>query len=253
MKKLLFISFALLCMISCTNYAELSLSQEESLSEVEQKYQSYKTSAQESIQLVLESLGKPNARSNEDSTMTGDALVLFLASIPKDTIDSLYYLYCTPEAKVKYEILQDTIESIIIQESSLEEYQKLNYFTDSYIESGGHNLSMLQNATRNVSPIIKDCMISSAASIDEFSSITQYQPSPQTLEYNSYCLHMLARKTIKSAVLGGFTNAVVEIGMSTLGIPGVDLVTGLILAGVDLYSAIELAHEYNMCCLTHLS
>ena len=38
-----------------------------------------------------------------------------------------------------------------------------------------------------------------------------------------------------------------------IGVPGVDVVGALCLAGYDLYDTVIMAHEYNLCCLKYVS
>lgn len=180
--------------------------------------------------------------------MSGSELLTFLTSMPEQKVDSLYNEICTPSNAQKYEEAYSEALDELTQQSSFAEIIKLANFTDAYIESGGNNLEMLSDATKNVTPIIKTCMIACASNIDEFIGY-----DPKSRAANSYCLQKLKLSMAKSVL----ENEVIEIGgdilIDMIGVPGVDVLGALLLAGYDLHGAISMAHDYNMCCATHVS
>ena len=109
-------------------------------------------------------------------------------------------------------------------------------------------MAMLSTTASKASPLIKNCMISCAANIDGFSNI-----APQSIHAEQWCLRQLLLKMAESSVTNGIADVVGDIAVETIGIPGIDVAGALILLGYDLYSSIEMAHDYKMCCLTHVS
>ena len=143
-------------------------------------------------------------------------------------------------AEEEYNYNYNIITESLIENSSIEEVQTLYNFTDKYIECGGHNMDLLIQETQPVSPIIEDCMIRSAATIDEF--------IPDNSDYrvaSSHCISDLYHKLIESYV----DEAIAEgVGAALAAFPEIDVAYQLVCAGVDLYESIKLAHEYNICC-----
>lgn len=245
MKKLLLIPLFVIGLMSCTSHDDTISSDEDVFNtDIQNLYDEYRTSAQEEIGATMDALNAPNTRADVSQKMSGSVMVEYLASLSSEEVDSLYNQYCTSEEELKYDNFTDSIISVLIDNSSLEEVQALFNFKTSYIENGGHNITMLVSAISNVSPLIKNCMISCAANIDEFIDVV-----PQTRAANSWCLHELSLKLAKSYAEDGIADVVLDM----IGVPGVDVAGALILAGYDLYSSIEMAYEYDKCCATHVS
>lgn len=249
MKKLLLIPLFVLGLISCTSNDDIASSEENVLnSDIQNLYNEYRANAQEGIGTTMDALNATKSRASNSDKVSGTALVEYIASLSAEEVDSLYNQYCTSEEEEKYDNYTDSLISVLIDNSSLEEVQNLFNFTNSYIENGGHNMTMLSSAVSNVSPLIKSCMISCAANIDEFLTV-----APQSRAANSWCLHQLSLKMAESSVMNGVADVVGDVAVGMIGVPGVDVAGALILAGYDLYSSIEMAHDYNMCCATHVS
>lgn len=245
MKTLLMIPLLVIGLISCTSHDDIVSSDEDVLNQdIQNLYDEYKADTQEEIGTTMGVLNATNSRAAITQKMTGSVLVEYIASLSSEKVDSLYSQYCTSEEELKYDNLTDSIISVLIENSSLEEVQKLFNFKNEYIESGGHNMTMLVSAISDVSPLIKNCMISCAANVDEFIEVV-----PQSRAANSWCLHQLSLKLAESYAVNG----IADVALGMLAVPGADAVGALVLAGYDLYSSIEMAHEYNMCCVTHVS
>lgn len=236
-------------LLSCTSNDDIASSEEnEQNTGIQTLYNAYKINAQKGIETTMAALNAPKSRATSHNKVPGLVLVEYLASLSNETVDSLYNQYCNSEENLKYDNYTDSLISVLVEGSSLEEVQNLFNFTNSYIENGGHNMAMLSASASKASPIIKNCIISCAANIDEFSDI-----SSQSLPSESWCLRQLALKMAESSVMNGIADVVGDIAVDMIGIPGVDVAGALILLGYDLYSSIEMAHDYKMCCLTHLS
>lgn len=111
------------------------------------------------------------------------------------------------------------------------------------MECGGNNMILLETACKDVSPIIKECMICSAATIDEFVETIP----PKTRNADSWCIAELSLKLAESYIEGDIAKVAIDL------IPGAGVVAGCIMAGIDLYSTIKLAHEYDMCRINRVS
>lgn len=249
MKRLLLIPMLVLGLMSCTSNEDPIASEEnQSLSEITEKYESYKVSAQDDIEQTYQALAGSESRSEGVTSISGSELIQLLSSLPVETVDSLYRLYCTPQIEQEYDNRYDEAIDELIKQSSLEEVQQFYNFTNSYIENGGHSMVMLAEAIKDKAPIIQECMIGCAASIDEYLNTV-----PESRAANSYCLHELTLKMAESAIQNEVVDIAGEVAVAMIGVPGVDVAVALGLAGYDLYDSIKMAHEYNMCCVTHVS
>lgn len=249
MKKILFILFVTLCVTACCNNEIALPENSEVMSEIQLKYHTYQQQMQGNIEQMLDVLSPVNSRSEDSMVSPVEAFVDCLSKLPPETVDSLYEIYCTPEVKLQYEAYEEAVVEVLVANSSLEEVSNLYSFRDAYIESGGNNMKMIEGFSRNASPMIRDCMIGSAAAIDAYMGVTT-----QSLDGNSYCFGLLILEISKSALSDAAVTVAGKAALAMIGsVPGADVVGGLILAGLGLYEAIELAHDYNQCCLTHLS
>lgn len=249
MKKLLLSILLALGFMSCSSNEEIILNEEAiSFSELTEKYDSYKVLSQENIAQTYQELTGSKARSAGTTSVTGAELIQLLSSMPKETVDSLYKYYCTPtieqEFSSNYDICLDELE----KHSSIVEVQQFFDFINTYIETGGHNLIMLANNLKGKAPIIQECMIGCAASIDEYLGTI-----PQSRSADAYCLHQLSLKMAESAFTNELISIVADASLAMIAAPGADVALGLCLAGYDLYSSLKMAHDYNMCCATHVS
>ncbi|WP_300300678.1 hypothetical protein [uncultured Muribaculum sp.] len=245
MKKFLLLVVPILSLIACSNEELIPNVENNQLQEIQQKYEATKSNARINFGGLAAVISGHNTSRSESSPMTGNDYVQFLASLPKEKVDSLYEIYCTPSMEATYENNIDIVEQALIDNSSIEEVQALYNFTDSYIQSGGHNMTLLINESQQVSPLISDCMVISAATIDEFIlDNSDYRLA------TSHCIRDLYVKLVEM-----YTGNVIAEGVCSwlAAVPGLDALTQLVMAGCDLYSAIKLAHEYNICCATSVS
>ncbi|MDE6269025.1 MAG: hypothetical protein K2M04_08100 [Muribaculaceae bacterium] len=187
-------------------------------------------------------------RGRDVKSISGEEFIRFLISLPIEKLDSLYNIYCTPEADLDYQLKITQEIDKLINSTSVAEVEKIYEFAELYMQMGGRDLHMITEACRGVSPIIADCIIGSAAGIDEFLSIL-----PKSRDLNSYCLSHLTERMAESMVENVVVDVAKDAAVALIAVPGADVVGGLVLAGMDLYNAIELAHEYNMCCATKVS
>lgn len=235
-------------MISCSSYDD-PYTDTLSHAELTEQYEYYKANAQKRIGQTFQVLAANPSRS-DDSTqqITSSDLINLLISMPKEKVDSLYNIYCTSEKEQEYEKLYSTSIDELIRQSSLEEVQSFYNFADDYLESGGNNMIMLMDAIKDKAPIIQGCMINSAASIDEYLSA-----STVSRNANDYCLDTLLKDVVKSQIENVAIDAGRAVAAALIASPEVDALAGLLILGVDLYSSIKLAHEYNLCVATHVS
>ena len=249
MKRLHLIPLLVLGLMSCTsNEDSVQSENDKSLIEIEEKYENYKASTQEGIGQAYQVLAGTESRTESAASISGSEFVFLLSSLPVETVDSLYMLYCTPQMEQEYNNLYDACIDELIKQSSLDEVQQFYNFTNSYIENGGHNFTMLAEALKDKTPIIQECMIGCAASIDEYIVV-----APESRAANSYCLHQLTLKMAESAVQNEVVDILGDVAVSAIVVPGVDVVGALCLAGYDLYDAVMMAHEYNLCCMKYVS
>ncbi len=234
--------------MSCTsNEVPILEDEDKTLIEIGEIYESSQINTQKSLGQIYVALYGSKSRSNMSDLITGTELIRLLTSMPVETVDSLYNIYCTPQKEEEYDNCYKTSIDELIRLSSLDEVLQMLDFTDSYIENGGHNMTTLAEAIKNKTPIIQECMIRCAAGIDEFIGTSASRSS------NAYCLHELQLEMAKSAVENEVIDVVGDAMVSMIGVPGVDAAGALVLAGYDLYSSLEMAHKYNMCCATHVS
>ncbi|MDE5957527.1 MAG: hypothetical protein K2G78_04370 [Muribaculaceae bacterium] len=249
MKKLLLINMLVLGLMSCTsNEDPIASIEDQSLSEITEKYDNYKASAQYDIEQTYKALAGSKSRSKGITSISGSELIQLLSSLSVETVDSLYRLYCTPQIEQEYDNRYDEAIDELVKQSSLEEVQQFYNFTNSYIENGGHSMVMLSESIKGRAPIIQECMIGCAASIDEYLNTL-----PESRAANSYCLQELTLKMAESAIQNEVVDIVGDAAVAMIGVPGADVAVALGLAGYDLYDSIKMAHEYNLCCVTHVS
>lgn len=247
MKKTLLILSFTTCLISCSSYDD-PYTDTLSHAELTEQYEYYKANAQKRIGQTFQVLAANPSRSDDSTQITSSDLINLLISMPKEKVDSLYNIYCTSEKEQEYEKLYSTSIDELIRQSSLEEVQSFYNFADDYLESGGNNMIMLMDAIKDKAPIIQGCMINSAASIDEYLSA-----STVSRNANDYCLDTLLKDVVKSQIENVAIDAGRAVAAALIASPEVDALAGLLILGVDLYSSIKLAHEYNLCVATHVS
>lgn len=207
---------------------------------ISSKYIVSKSDINNSILQTMHIMGAPNNRTSIE--ITGNDLVNFVSSLPKEYVDSLYLIYCNPDNELQYEDYLDDIDLGLVKETSESDVDQLYTFINSYKEVGGNNMQMLETACYKKPLIIQECMISCAAIIDTFS--LDY---PISRNANSWCLHELTLKLMESIIEGKIADIAIDF------IPGANVIGACVMAGMDLYSAIKTAHEYEMCCVTHVS
>ena len=236
-------------LVSCSsNEDSVQIEDDKSLSEIAERHENYKASTQGDIVVAYQTLTGEGSRSGGAISISGPELVSLLSSLPVETVDSLYMIYCTPQIEQEYDNRYYAAIDELIKQSSLEEVQQFYNFTSAYIGDGGHNIPMLAEAIKNKTPIIQECMIGCAARIDEYIA-----DMSESRAANSYCLHQLTLKMAESAVQNEVVDVIGDLAVDMIGVPGVDVVGALCLAGYDLYDAVMMAHEYNLCCLKNVS
>lgn len=245
MKKFFIIPLLVLGLNSCTSSDDpIQPESERASSEIAKKYEASKENTKKQIGETLKMLDGSNSRSVDNTVVSGREFVDYIANMPIEVIDSLYKEYCTLQMEQKYDEAYEATIDLLIENSSLEEVQVLFDFINTYEKYGGNNISLLEKTCKNVSPIIQECMIRSAASIDEFYIIVTETRSRGA---DSWCLQQLSLKLVQSSIEGDIADVVIDL------IPGADVIGACIMAGMDLYGALKTAHEYEMCRVTHVS
>lgn len=253
MKKLLLLPLLLLSVFSCTsNEDSIQPNENSSISEISKKYEAHKIKKQNEIGHTYNLLTGKRTRSESQTAVSGAEFLQLLSTMPSETVDSLYQQYCTPEIEQEYEDLYYESMDKLIEQTSAEEVQQLHNFARSYIEQGGNNMNFLSESIQNRPAVIQECMIRCAASIDEYLDSVRMYP----IEFrgpNSYCFYQLILKIAESSVENEIIGTIEDALLPLICVPGFDVAVALISEGLDLYDALKLAHEYNMCCATHVS
>lgn len=251
MRKFLFLIIYLLGIVSCTS-DEYYVNNERSpsMTETTLRYEAKRKQIQERLGQICELLEGTCSRSDTDRSKTGVQYINCLTSLSTNRVDSLFTLYCTPKTDQIYDKCLDAALDTLISLTSEKEVNQLFDFIDAYIDNGGHNSVMLYNAIQGTTSIIGDYMVDCAAGIDEFMiNHSQIEVS----HIYSYCLERMLLDLINSAVENKVINVIRDLVDSLIVIPGVDVAADLILAGVDLYTAIRIAHDFQMCCIRYIS
>lgn len=211
------------------------------------KYQTARKNVRQQVGITLSVLrhlqGERVDSADFGKPTDGTELLTYLTSLPSETIDSLYTLYCTPENQVVAESVADSIFDAATKGITPQQLQQLVNFTESYFETGGHNLTLLTTAVSGMPTNAQDYMINFAAKVDECT------PHAKSRGLYEYCLNKLMDKVAKTIILNEATSAELDMLSTTLACPGADVATALFLCGVGLYDALEMAHEFNWCIL----
>lgn len=234
------------CLVGCSDEYASDEFKDTSSSLVKQKYELSQANLKSSLGQAFQIMeGLPQSRS-ETYTMRGEDFINYLISLPSEKIDSLYAIYCTPELEALRDSTQMENISILIEVSSPEEVSHMLKFVNNYIESGGHNLNMIENGVQNMTPIIGDYTITSAAIADEFipDKIDLSRP-------DDYCLRQLIVYAVGSLVSVEIQSQIEEAAGEL--IPAMGVVAGLVFIGMDVTDAVKAAHDYDKCKRTHLS
>lgn len=133
---------------------------------------------------------------------------------------------------------------LLEENTSQAEVVKLFSFVKTYSENGGCDIEYVNSQIEGVSPLVKDCMVRAAGAIDLiFGEMDQTRGGGM-----EYCFHRMMAGLAGSMATSAITS---EIVIALAPYPGIDVAAALIAAGVDAYSAVEAAHQFDMCCATH--
>lgn len=198
-----------------------------------------------------ESLGKTFRCIQGDSTNTysdplsGNQFIDSLLCLPPQAIDSLYNLYCGPEADALKEQYYNALIDALAELTSPQEVDDLLLFCQNYIARGGHDPVYIEENCMGRDPLIASCIISCAAGIDIFA-----QPEGDHLPANAWCLEQLRQKLEVDAITDTLQEQLVAYLEAA---PEADFVVILVFAGYDLYDAISTVYEYHQCLIKYRS
>ncbi len=208
-----------------------------------QLYLNSKYSTQKRISILcseLSNLEGKSVRSNLPA-FSPDELVEWLINMPTDTIHKSY----NPNYELEKEKAEDNMMEYIAQATSEENAIELLIFIDKYIRMGGHEEGCLVNAMSGQPYLIQECMIVSAAAIDEVMTVTNLERAS-----NSYCIEQLVIELAHDFVDDAIKDTLIDI-LSVF--PGVDVLAELAIVGMDFHDALKLAFEYERCTASHIN
>lgn len=245
MNKFLLIPLMLLFITSCNSENALDGQTDTGFNEqVITKYQTARKNVRQQVGITLSVLrhlqGERVDSADFGKPTDGTELLTYLTSLPSETIDSLYTLYCTPENQVVAESVADSIFDAATKGISPQQLQQLVNFTDCYFETGGHNLTLLTTAVSGMPTNAQDYMINFAAKVDEYSLSHKSRLTPEI------CMQRLFRDAVFTTIEGEVTTAAIE-ALTVLPVPGIDLAAQLTVLGLSVESVVRLVHEYNLC------
>lgn len=181
-------------------------------------------------------------RSTDDDRTKG--ILTFITQTPKETIDSLYYANYAECNRERIDLYDPKLYKALVAVSSEKEATSLLGFIETYISRNGNDMPYLAAMVRGNSSLIQECMVISAAIIDNV-----IIEGRQISLYNEYCL----RQAIIELSGGLVTDAIIDEIINDLAIiPGADIFAELAAVGWGLYDTVKLAFEYDQCCHRHI-
>lgn len=242
MKKalLFFLSALLLTSCSLMEYENPIVNNNES--DWQSLYEDQKHKTSEDLKAVYKKI-TVETRTSETTEFSIREFCNYLINCPSTEIDSLYNIYCTKEIENIIDERFDYSLKLLEENTSSYEVTKLFDFIKTYSENGGCDIEFLKAQIEGVSPLIQDCMVRAAGSIDFI-----FGEMNQTRGGVEYCFHRMM-----IGLAGDMAESVIvdEITATLAPYPGIDVAATLIAAGYDTYTAIKAAYEFDLCCATH--
>lgn len=234
--------FTFLCLpISCSSDIENDYIEHQNYNNSEEliKYNEAKENAKQKINDIYHALGGKHLRSKSENIDIYE-LIEHLINIPSEELDSMKKIYCNAILEEQYESASIQLLNIMISLTSVDKVAEFNTFVEEYKTSYINCHEFLYKNLEGKDQLIQSWMIRAAAVMD-----LVYRDFPNTRSYAdkrclSQCITSLSTSMVTDAIVD-------EIVLALQTIPGVDIISALCDAGYDLYSALQIAAEYNNC------
>ena len=234
------ITFSTLCfMWGCSSYDEPETVDSSGLSEITEVYDSYQARLKSQLGNIVSELAGKESRSVE-TAVSGGEFINYLISIPVDELDSLYHKYCTPEVEVLFDKRMELVTRVLSENATADEISYIYNFADEYYSIGGQDLSFVENAVKNQTPFIRNCMIRFAVCADEFVS----NNSRGIEECNMNMNLAIFKYVLEDAVTAEMTSGLVTT-------PAGDIASLLVDLGLGTIEAMKIAYDYDLCRRMH--